>query len=93
MGFESLKSANTESGGAERRRSPRHASNLSAVIILDNGERIRCVVRDFSKSGALLVVPSVLGIPAEFNLQAATGQVRRVKVMRRGTSRLGVRFA
>jgi PilZ domain len=81
-----------EPAGFEKRKSPRRPGNFSATIILDNGERIRCIVKDFSKYGVLLVVPTVLGIPLEFNLQAATGQVRRVRVQRRGTSRLGVMF-
>jgi hypothetical protein len=81
-----------EPKGAERRRFPRHPSNLAAVIVLDSGVRIKCLVKDFSKTGVLLIVPTVLGIPEEFNLEAQTGQVRRVRVQRRGTSRLGVRF-
>ncbi len=91
MNFNSRKPGGP-AGGVEQRRSPRHPSNLSAVIILDNGERIGCVVRDFSRSGALLIVPTILGIPSEFNLQASTGHMRRVMVVRRGTSRLGVRY-
>jgi hypothetical protein len=86
MSFGSKKS------GMEKRAATRHPGNFSAMIILDTGERIPCVVKDFSKTGAQLLVATVLGIPAEFNLQAATGQIRRVQVMRRATSRLGVRF-
>ena len=79
-------------GGAEQRCDVRRPGNFSASIVFDNGMRVRCLVKDFSKSGALLMVPTVLGIPPEFNLQASTGQVRRVEVRRRGTGRLGVRF-
>jgi hypothetical protein len=78
--------------GAEKRCDPRRPGNFGASIVFDNGMRVRCLVKDFSKSGALLMVPTILGIPPKFNLQASTGQVRRVEVRRRGTGRLGVRF-
>lgn len=79
--------------GAEQRCEPRRGGNFGATIVLDNGTRLPCLVRDFSRSGALLIVQTILGIPAEFNLEASTGQVRRVTVQRRATARLGVRFS
>jgi hypothetical protein len=53
----------------DKRNSPRQASRLNAVVLLDNGLRIRCIVKDFSKTGALLIVPTILGIPDQFSLQ------------------------
>ena len=76
----------------EKRQSDRRPANLGASIVLDSGERVRCLVKNFSKTGALLVVPSILGIPQWFELQAGNGPKRRVEVVRRHTSRLGVRF-
>jgi hypothetical protein len=76
----------------ERRRAPRHPVDFGATLILDGGTVVRCKVKDFSVGGALLVVPSVLGMPEEFLLQAPTGQARRVRVCRRGIARLGVSF-
>jgi hypothetical protein len=80
------------SKGADKRRSPRNPANFGAMIVLDSGVRVRCMVKDFSHTGALLVVPSVLGIPEEFTLEAANGLRRRVVIRRRGRSRLGVEF-
>jgi hypothetical protein len=76
----------------ERRQAARQACNVSATIILEGGTRIGCVVANFSSIGALLVVPSILGIPAQFDLQVANGSKRRVEVARRGRSFVGVRF-
>lgn len=76
----------------DRRRAPRHVCDFGARIVLDCGREVRCNVRDFSASGANLIVPSVLGIPEEFALKAPTGHTRRVRVRRRGVARLGVAF-
>jgi hypothetical protein len=75
-----------------KRATGRVQANISAAIILPTGERIRCHVENFSKTGALLSVESVLGLPSEFELDAGNGLRRRVEVMRRGSKRLGVRF-
>ena len=78
--------------GPEGRSALRQPGNFSATIILDDKSRIRCLVKDFSKLGALLAVPSILGVPDQFDLLAASGIRRRVLVVRRSPSRLGVRF-
>lgn len=77
---------------SERRRATRHPVDFGATLMLDGGTVVRCQVKDFSSTGAQLVVPSVLGMPDEFMLQAPTGQARRVRVKRRGIARLGVAF-
>ena len=76
----------------ERRGAVRHIGNIGAVIILANGERLSCIVRDFSKSGALLLVSSVLGLPVEFLLHAHGGPTRKVATVWRGSSKVGVTF-
>lgn len=78
--------------GTEQRRSERKLGNFGATILLETGQRIRCLVKDFSKTGALLIVPSVLGIPDRFVLLVGSGFSRNVLVRRVGPSRLGVRF-
>jgi FAD/FMN-containing dehydrogenase len=78
---------------ADKRKTDRIPSALSATIVLANGEQIRCVVKNFSKTGALLTVASVLGIPAEFDLQASRGPARHVTVVRRTASQIAVRYA
>ena len=76
----------------ERRQAVRQPGNFSATIILDDYSRIRCLVKDFSRLGALLAVPSVLGIPDQFHLLAVAGPRRRILVVRRRPWHLGVRF-
>jgi len=75
-----------------KRRAERHKGNFGATIILPNGERHRCIVKDFSKTGAMLLVKSVLGLPAQFALLADGGPKRAVEVVRRGSGKLAVRF-
>jgi len=77
---------------SEKRRALRHPADFSVTVTLDGGRIVRCKVKDFSATGVQLMVPSVLGMPDEFMLQAPTGQARRVQVKRRGIARLGVAF-
>ena len=76
----------------ESRQAVRRPGNFSATIILDDNSRIRCLIKDFSRLGALLAVPSILGIPDQFDLLAISGPKRRVLVVCRSPSRLDVRF-
>ena len=78
--------------GSERRQATRNPADFCARIRLDGGAEVNCRVKDFSATGAQLVVPSVLGIPEEFTLQSPTGHSRRVRVQRRGVGRIGVAF-
>jgi hypothetical protein len=78
--------------GRDQRRAARHLGNIGATIILPNGDQVRCIVKDFSKSGALLLVTSVLGLPDAFELQAIAGPRRSVRVVRRGAGRVAVRY-
>jgi hypothetical protein len=74
------------------RQSERRPGNFGAYIVLSNGHKIPCVVKDFSGSGALLLVNSVLGIPGDFVLQAINGAHRNVQVVRQGSGKIAVRF-
>jgi hypothetical protein len=76
----------------DKRRADWRLGNIGASMILPNGDHKRCIVKDFSKTGALLLVQTVLGLPDQFELQA-NGSVRRhVQVVRRGAGKVGVRF-
>jgi hypothetical protein len=76
----------------DARRAARKPGNIGAFIILANGHRLRCIVKDFSITGALLIVPSVLGLPNDFELQAVGGPCRCVNVVRRSAGKVAVRF-
>jgi hypothetical protein len=76
----------------DSRRAERKPGNIGALIILASGDKLRCVVKDFSKTGALLIVSSVLGLPDEFELQAIGGPRRNVRIVRRGAGKVAVRF-
>jgi hypothetical protein len=76
----------------DARRATRMPGNIGAFIILASGDRLRCIVKDFSITGALLIVPSVLGLPDDFELQAVGGPCRCVNVVRRSAGKVAVRF-
>jgi hypothetical protein len=76
----------------DRRSAPRKRSPLNGTITYGTGNSIRCSVIDISGSGALLQLTSILGVPNQFRLQEGRGPTRSVEVVRRGPSRLGVRF-
>jgi hypothetical protein len=74
------------------RQAERRPGNIGALIVLTSGKQLRCIVKDFSKSGALLIVPSVLGLPDEFELQSIGGPRRSVRVVRRVAGKVAVKF-
>jgi hypothetical protein len=76
----------------DSRSAERKTINVAAIIHMPDGYRMRCFVKDFSKTGALLVVATVLGLPNEFPLQAIGGPRRNVRVVRRSAGKVAVRF-
>ncbi|WP_082077513.1 PilZ domain-containing protein [Bradyrhizobium sp. LTSPM299] len=74
----------------ERRRGARRRT-LKAGSITFGGSVIDCVVRNFSDTGAALVVASPVGIPDNFVL--IKGELRRTyTVVWRSKDRIGVAF-
>jgi hypothetical protein len=78
--------------GSERRQQHRQAATANAIIILPDGRMVKCALLNASRSGALLLVTSVLGIPQRFVVRDDNGRNRTVEVVRRERGRLGVRF-
>lgn len=79
-------------GGREKRRHDRQRVNHPAAIVTQDGKVIPCEIVDWSETGALLAVTSVLGIPQRFNLEPAAGGSYPVEMVRRNVGRIGVRF-
>jgi hypothetical protein len=75
----------------EGRSGERRATSFKGKIVTDSGQLIECTFAIVSASGALLVVPTVLGIPGEFELHGLVGGPRRVKVVRRAKRQVGVK--
>jgi hypothetical protein len=63
-----------------------------AVVFLPTGYQFPATVVDYSTTGALLTVDSVLGIPAAFDVQFRHGPKRRVRLVRRGPRKIAVKF-
>ena len=78
--------------GTDKRGAQRHTANFAAIIVLSNGERISCIVSNFSKSGALLLLERARILPIEFDLEAHDGPSKRVVVVRREASKVAVKF-
>jgi hypothetical protein len=55
---------------------------------------IECTIRNLSPKGALLLVPTILGVPDEFVLEMSADRSRHnCRVTWRDAHRLGVEFA
>ena len=78
----------------ERRKVPRSRTLKSGKIIVHaNTSLVDCTVRNLSPNGALLVVASLAGIPASFQLMLEPDHTRHdCRVVWRGKDRLGVEF-
>jgi hypothetical protein len=74
----------------ERRKSERGRTLKSARIIFnDRRSVINCTVRNMSASGALLALPTVVGIPNQFELAMEFG-FRSAQVVWKTDRTLGV---
>ena len=80
--------------GADRRSERRMRTLKAAKIVFNLGQSVfDCKVRNLSPSGALLEVPSMVGMPLDFQIMMAEGTPRRTCSVRWRTGRLmGVHF-
>jgi PilZ domain len=78
-------------GGIERRGMFRERSPVPGHILLPSGQIIQCHIKDISKTGAMIYVQSILGLPAQFALEQ-DGIRRQARVLRREPTRLAVQF-
>lgn len=75
------------------RKAPRRRVLKSARIVFNNkNSTISCTVRDLTEAGALLVLPSTLGVPDEFDLVVGSAPPRHCRIVHRHADRLGVAF-
>jgi hypothetical protein len=78
----------------EHRRTPRNRTLKAGKIILKlHSSVVDCTIRNLSEGGALLLVPSLVGIPECFELMFENHAHRDCHVVWRGDNRLGVEFA
>ena len=78
----------------ERRKLTRTRTLKSGKIIVHaHTSVVDCTVRNLTAQGALLVLPSLVGIPANFELVLEADHARHdCRVIWRGENRLGVEF-
>jgi hypothetical protein len=78
----------------EKRREPRKRTLKRGRLVFNDGRSvIDCVVRNLSPSGALLVLPSLLGIPQEFDLHIDSDRTcRAARTIWKGDGKIGVEF-
>jgi len=81
-------------GGADNRRERRQRVLKSGRIVFDGGyTTYDCRVKNVSSSGALLQIPSLLGIPNQFQIDIdKSNKLRPCTVMWRNDTMMGVRF-
>ena len=77
---------------AEKRTNERRRALKGGKIVLNNGVSvIDCTVRNVSKTGALIGVPTAALVPGEFELRWDGNRQRCVAVWR-APDRIGVKF-
>jgi hypothetical protein len=78
----------------EKRSKTRPRTLKGAKIVFADGTNvIDCIIRNRSQDGAQLKVPSIVGIPDQFELhETATGERHVVTVIWRKVGLLGVKF-
>jgi len=76
----------------EQRAAARHRTIKGASLILPGSESaFSCVMRNLSDTGALVELPSTLGVPHDVVLQTADGQLnRRCRITWRTGTRIGL---
>ncbi len=84
----------TPGGGADKRRQHRMRVLKSARIIFNGGYTVfDCRVKNVSEGGALLQMPSSLGIPTRFEIDIDNSRKpRQCTVMWRSDKMLGIAF-
>jgi hypothetical protein len=77
----------------EKRKVRRRRVFKGAMIEFPGGT-FSCVVRDLSDTGALLEVPSQIGVPHEFSLSIPTAKLQRpCRAVWRSAKGIGIAFA
>lgn len=78
----------------ERRIDPRRRTLKSARIVFGGLSQVfNCTIRNTNETGALLVLPSTIGVPSSFLLYVDNEGTRRpVEVVWRSEDRMGVRY-
>ena len=76
----------------DRRRARRVRTLKGARIVVAGGYAVYdCVIRNLSQTGALIALPTVLGVPSHFEIQMdATKQRRQCTVRWRSQNAIGV---
>jgi hypothetical protein len=78
--------------GPERRREARSRTLQDARIVFnDRRSTVDCTVRNLSHHGALLVMPSTAGIPAQFELWIGDA-CHHARIVWIGKDRMGVEW-
>jgi hypothetical protein len=89
-----MSTAADEAVHMEKRREARTRTLKKARIVFNEGRSvIDCIVRNLSPNGALLVLPSVVGVPETFDLLIESdGSSHRACTRWKGNGKIGVEF-
>jgi len=77
----------------ERRIAPRRNTMIIASIVFDGGRvNYDCLIRDLSDGGAKLQLPTVRGVPDNFDLVVPGHRPQHCRVAWRALKEMGVQF-
>ncbi|WEK03086.1 MAG: PilZ domain-containing protein [Candidatus Devosia phytovorans] len=77
----------------ERRATIRHRTLKGARIASNEGfSTFTCMVRNMSDTGALLRLPSIVGVPDDFELVMDDGRTFTCSAVHKSATDIGVRF-
>jgi hypothetical protein len=86
-------SLDVQSDHDNRRRERRNRTLKSGQIVFNGGfSSVACTVRNLSSGGALLELPSVVGVPREFQLKMDGSPLRACEIRWRDERHIGVKF-
>jgi hypothetical protein len=79
--------------GIENRLSPRRNTMIEAQIVYEGGRRrMDCIIRNLSETGAKIEVPTVIGMPNNFELVAPRYRPHGCRIVWRALREIGVEF-
>jgi hypothetical protein len=76
----------------ERRLAPRRNTHIAAEIVFDGRQRLTCIVKNVSETGAMLELQGVGKVPNNFTLEVPGHQPQRCRVVWRTLRQMGVEY-
>jgi hypothetical protein len=76
----------------ERRLAPRRNTHIEAEVAFDGGQRLPCIVKNVSETGAMLEMQGIGKVPNTFSLLVAGHRPQLCRVVWRTLKQMGVEY-